>query len=125
MLSRKNSGSASPDKFWNGRTATPGRCSGEAERPRTAVEVAACSRSVTIRNMRTGLSVFSTSCSPRSRSTTDRRADLVAHCAADVDPTRLRQAFQPRCDLHRIAIDPLAMADHVANRNAHTKLNLP
>src|SRR5262249_14344575 len=52
-------------------------------------------------------------------------ADLVTHRSADRYPARLGQAFQAGCDCHRIPIDPVAMPDHVANRYAHTKLDLP
>ena len=41
-------------------------------------------------------------------------AHLLVHRGRDADPPRLRQTFQPRGDVHAVAVDPLALDPHVA-----------
>src|SRR5436190_12543655 len=51
--------------------------------------------------------------------------NLIAHRSADIDSTRFGQGFQPGRDSYRIPIYGLAVADHVADSDAHPKLDLP
>src|SRR5215475_13343291 len=52
-------------------------------------------------------------------------AHLIAHVAADADPSRLRQGFQARRDVDAVAIDVFVINDDVAYVQTNPKLDTP
>src|SRR5262245_45044697 len=52
-------------------------------------------------------------------------AHLIAHVAADADPSRLRQGFQARRDVDAVAIDVFVINDDIAHVQTNAKLDTP
>ena len=52
-------------------------------------------------------------------------ANLVAHRAADVDPAGFGQRFHPRGDGDTVAVDQIAVRDHIAHVDREAKLDAP
>src|SRR5271168_1511205 len=52
-------------------------------------------------------------------------AHLIVHHAADADPARLGQGFEPRSNIHPVAEDVMFLSDHVAEIDPHPKPDAP
>jgi hypothetical protein len=65
-----------------------------------------------------------TCCWPRSsKAKSTFVAHLVAHRAADADPARLGQAFEPRRDIDAVAVNVVLVDDDVADIDADAELD--
>jgi hypothetical protein len=52
-------------------------------------------------------------------------ADLIAHCRRDADAARVGQVFEPRRNVHRIAIEVLVVDDYVAEVDPDSEPDAP
>src|SRR5207248_5394782 len=125
MPSTKYSCSGSPDMFWNGNTAIDGLSgSGSAAGWTAAVPAASTPESgrdardpisEPTRYTRSGRAMFLRLCSPRSSKAQSSRSCTWSCTMAETQmPARFGHGFEPCGDVDAVAVDVVAVDDHIA-----------